>query len=78
MQTTGWKIAQRFRLVDQVSFDCPLPYLAVYAADSVEGKSAICRMNETLEKRQQSGAINRRTAGVFVFEVIGPEHNKES
>ena len=51
MQTTGWKIAQRFRLVDQMGFDCPLPYLVVYAADSVEGKSAICRMNETREKR---------------------------
>ena len=77
LQTTGWKTAQRYQLVEQAGEECPLPYLAVYEAESVEGKSAIARMNETRSQRQQSGALNRRTAGAWIFEAIGPEHTLE-
>ena len=73
----GWKTAQRYQLVEQAGQECPLPYLAVYEAESVEGKSAIARMNETRSQRQQSGSLNRRTAGAWIFEAIGPEHKKE-
>ena len=78
LETTGWKTAQRFQLVEQAGQECPLPYLAVYEAESVEGKSAIARINETRSQRQQSGSLNRRTAGAWIFEAIGPEHKKES
>jgi|TARA_B110000967_G_C18814425_1_gene525354 hypothetical protein len=77
LETTGWKTAQRYQLVEQAGQECPLPYLAVYEAESVEGKSAIARMNETRSQRQQSGSLNRRTAGAWIFEAIGPEHKKE-
>ena len=77
LQTTGWKTAQRYQLVEQAGQECPLPYLAVYEAESVEGKSAIDRMNETRWERQQSKALNRRTAGAWIFEAIGPEHKME-
>ncbi len=78
LQTTGWRTAQRYRLIDQAGQACPLPYLAVYEAESVEGKSAIKTMNETRSGRQQSDALDRRTAGAWVFEAIGPEHERES
>jgi hypothetical protein len=78
LQTTGWKTAQRYKLVEQAGQECPLPYLAVYEAESVEGKSAIATMDETRSQRQQSDALNRRTAGAWIFEAIGPEHEKES
>ena len=78
LETTGWKTAQRYQLVEQAGQECPLPYLAVYEAESVEGKSVIARMNETRSQRQQSGSLNRRTAGAWIFEAIGPEHKKES
>jgi hypothetical protein len=78
LQTTGWKTAQRYKLVEQAGQECPFPYLAVYEAESAEGKSAIATMNETRSQRQQSDAINRRTAAAWIFEAIGPEHEKES
>lgn len=78
LQTTGWKTAQRYKLVEQAGQKCPLPYLAVYEAESDEGKSAIATMDETRSQRQQSDALNRRTAGAWIFEAIGPEHEKES
>ncbi len=74
LQTTGWNLAQRFKLVDQVGKECPLPYLALYETEANPEKSAIEVMNETRSEREQSGSINKRTAGVWVFEEIGPPH----
>jgi hypothetical protein len=74
LATTGWNSAQRFKLVDQAGADCPLPFLAFYTTDSDPEKSAIEVMNETRTQRVQTDSLNRRTAGVWVFEEIGPEH----
>lgn len=74
LQTTGWKSAQRFKLVDQAGSECLLPYLALYVTEADEEKSAIEVMNETRKDRVQSDSLNRRTAGAWVFEEIGPEH----
>ena len=75
LETTGWRVAQRFRLVDQAGRACPLPYLAVYETEADPDSSAIEIMNETRKDRVQSDALNRRTAGAWVFEEIGPPHS---
>jgi hypothetical protein len=74
LETTGWKSAQRFKLVDQAGCECPLPYLALYETEAMEGKTAIEVMNESRKDRVQSGALNKKTAAAWVFEEIGPEH----
>jgi len=76
LETTGWKLAQRFKLVDGAGAECPLPYLALYETEGNPDKSPIEIMNETRSQRIQSDALNRRTAGAWVFEEIGPVHTK--
>ena len=75
LETTGWQSAQRFKLVDQAGRECPLPYLAVYEADAEDSSSILQTLNDTRSRRKQSDALNRRTAGAWVFEAIGPAHN---
>ena len=75
LQTTGWKIAQRFKLVEQTGAECPLQYLAVYETETVEGTTAIEIMNHSRKDRVQSKSLNKKTAGAWVFEEIGPEHS---
>lgn len=74
LETTGWKLAQRFKLVDQTGSESPQPYLAVYETEADPDKTAIEIMNETRKDRVQSDALNKRTAGVWVFEETGPVH----
>jgi hypothetical protein len=74
LETTGWKLAQRFKLVDQAGKECPQPYLAFYETEADPDKSAIEIMNETKKNRVQSDSLNKKTAGVWVFEEIGPTH----
>lgn len=76
LETTGWRLAQRFKLVDQAGTECPLPYLALYETEADPEKPAIQIMNATRKDRAQSDTINRRTAGAWVFEEIGPSHEK--
>lgn len=74
LETTGWRSAQRFKLVDQAGEPCPLPYLAVYEVDAEDSASVLKTLNETRPQRQQSDALNRRTGRAWVFEAIGPAH----
>ncbi len=74
LSSTELKSAQRYQLVDQVGEDCPLPYLALYEGDSSDTASFIENLNETRSQRQQSDSLNKRTARIWVFEAIGPEH----
>ena len=76
IKTAGWKSAQRFRLADQAGEACPLPYLAVYEAEADDAASILTGMNETRAQRQQSDALNRGTGRVWVFEEIGPKHER--
>jgi len=78
LDSTQWKSAQRFKLVDEVGQPCPLPYLALYetTASAAGESTAIEIMNQTRDQRQQSKSINKRTAAVWVFEETGPEHLK--
>ena len=74
IKTTGWTLAQRFKLVDEAGRTCPLPYLAYYETTSNDSATAIEVLNESRGKREQSDSLNRRTAGVWVFEATGKEH----
>jgi hypothetical protein len=72
--TTGWQTAQRFVLSDEAGAKCPLPYLALYEVEADDSSTIIPTMNATRAERQQSKALNRRTAGVWVFSASGPVH----
>ena len=72
--TTGWRRAQRFRLAREVGAPCPLPYLAAYEAEADTADEVLEQLNGSRDQRQQSPSIDRRTAGVWVYETIGPAH----
>lgn len=77
LATTGWTSAQRFKLVDQQGMPCPLPYLAIYELESDDSPAILARLNATRAQRPQSDALNKATAGVWVFAETGPLHEHE-
>lgn len=77
LATTGWTSAQRFKLVDQQGMPCPLPYLALYELESDDSSAILERLNATRAQRPQSDALNKATAGVWVFAESGPRHEHE-
>lgn len=68
--------AQRFKLSDEQGAKCPLPYLALYEVEADDPKDVLVNLNATRGERVQSDALNKRTAGVWVFSPIGPRHEK--
>ena len=76
LATTGWKNAQRFRLVDEQGRACPLPYLALYEVDVEDSEDVLKTLNATRKQREQSDSLNKHTAGVWVFAETGPLHEK--
>ena len=76
LKTTNLQSAQRFRLAGQAGEACPLPYLAVYETEAESAQAVLDDLNATRSQRQQSGALNKRTGRVWVFEEIGPKHAK--
>jgi hypothetical protein len=76
LATTGWNSAQRYRLAGQAGEGAPLPYLAVYEAEAESAEAVLQVLGETRAQRQQSDALNRRTGRVWVFEEIGPRHER--
>ena len=77
LATTGWTSGQRFELVDEAGQACPLPYLALYEAEADDPQAILKTLGETRSKREQSGALNKRTAGVWVFRATGPRHEAD-
>lgn len=78
LRTTGWTRGQRFKLTDQVGATCPLPYLALYEAWDEDAAGVLKTLSDTRDQRAQSSALNKRTAGVWVFDETGPEHVLEA
>ncbi len=79
LATAGWARAQRFKLGAQLGTQgCPLPYLATYEAQAESAEEVLEQMAATRHLRQQSAALNKRTARVWVFEATGPEHLRNS
>jgi len=74
LATTGWQSGQRFQLTDEIGAKCPLPFLAIYEAEADEPEQVLETLAATRPQRAQSGALNRRTAGAWVFSPTGPRH----
>ena len=77
LATTGWTSAQRFKLSAQQGMACPLPYLAFYEVEADDPNTILENLNATRGQRVQSDALNRKTAGAWVFSEIGPRHPAE-
>ena len=76
--TTGWLSAQRFKLTGQQGMACPLPYLAYYEVEADDPQEILRTLNDTRAQRVQSAALNKQTAGVWIFSETGPRHERES
>ena len=76
LATTDWTSAQRFKLTDQQGMKCPLPYLALYEVEADDAADVLKTLNATRSQRLQSDALNKRTAGVWVFSETGPKHER--
>ncbi len=74
LQSTGWKSAQRFKLTEQAGLPAPHRYLALYEVEAEPGESVLQKLNETRSQRQQSDALNRETAAVWIFAETGSLH----
>lgn len=77
LATTVMSSAQRFKLSDQQGLPCPLPYLALYEVEADDASTVLANLNATRAQRVQSDALNRKTAGAWVFSEIGPKHERE-
>ncbi|MCC6707529.1 MAG: hypothetical protein IT492_08205 [Gammaproteobacteria bacterium] len=77
LSTTIMTSAQRFKLTDQQGAKCPLPYLALYEVEADDPKEVLANLNATRSERVQSDALNKRTAGAWVFSEIGPRHERD-
>lgn len=77
LSTTDLLTAQRFRLAACAGEAPPLEYLALYDAEAESAEAVIGNLNETRSRRQQSDSLNYATGRVWVFEEIGPLHDKE-
>jgi hypothetical protein len=76
LATTGWDTAQRFILTDEAGQSCPQKYLALYEVEADSSNDIVKTLNETRPQRQQSDALNRRTAALWVFSETGPQHTR--
>ena len=77
LATTLMHSAQRFKLTDKQGLACPLPYLALYEVEADDPKEVLANLNDTRAQRVQSDALNRRTAGAWVFSELGPRHERD-
>lgn len=77
LATTDWTSAQRFKLTDQQGMKCPLPYLAIYEVEAEDASQVLPNLNATRGERVQSDALDKRSAGVWVFSEIGPRHARK-
>ena len=76
LQTTQFSSAQRFQLVGEAGEPCPLPYLAVYETEAENAEEVLKDLSARRSEREQSDSLNRRTGRVWVFEEIGPKHER--
>ena len=77
LATTGLLNAQRFRLVANAGETAPLPYLALYEAEADSPESVLEDLNARRKEREQSHTLNKRTGRIWVFEEIGPKHERK-
>jgi hypothetical protein len=76
LATTGWNTGQRFALTDEAGQKCPHKYLALYEVEADDAADIIKTLNATRPERQQSKALNKKTAALWVFSETGPLHTR--
>ena len=76
LATTEYRSAQRYRLTGEAGEECPLPYLAVYETEAENAAAVLADLSARRAERPQSDALNRRTGRVWVFEELGPRHER--
>jgi len=76
LASTGWQSAQRYQIKGQAGEPSPLPYLAAYEAEGEDAADVLKTLNDSRDQRQQSKSLNKRTGRVWVFEEIGPRHER--
>ena len=77
LETTSWLSAERYKLAAEVGEGAPLPYLAAYEAEGESAQAVLDDLSARRAERQQSGALNKRTGRVWVFEATGLLHQRE-
>ena len=76
LRTTGWQSGQRFKLAAEQGTTCPLPWLALYEVEADDAAGILDTLNATRGEREQSAALNKKTAGVWIFSETGPRHTR--
>lgn len=74
LATTGFTSAQRFALEAEAGPASPHRYLALYETEGDSAGEVIARLNARRAERQQSDAIDRRGAALWVFSPTGERH----
>ncbi len=74
LATTGFTSAQRFALEAGVGPASAHRYLALYETEGDSAEEVIARLNARRAERQQSDAIDRRGAALWVFSPTGERH----
>lgn len=74
LETTGWTAAQRYVLTDHKGGECPNRFMALYEVDTDQPSDIVRRLDETRRDRQQSAAIDRANAALWVFSPTGERH----
>ena len=72
--TTGFSSAQRFELEAAAGAASPHRYLALYETAGESPAEVLERLDRSRPRRQQSDAIDRAGAGVWVFRPLGDQH----
>ena len=74
LETAGWESGQRFQLTKEVGIKCPQQYLALYEVEADNADEVLQTLNDTRSQRQQSKALNKKTAALWIFSETGPKH----
>ncbi len=76
LRTTPYSSAQLFKLEAQKGAPAAHGYMAVYETEADSAEDAIAQMEANRDQREQSKAINRRDAAVWVFAPNGNVHTR--
>ncbi len=74
LATTPFRSAQLFKLEAQRGAEAAHDYLAMYETEADSAEEVIEQLEARRDEREQSKAINRRDAAMWVFSPNGERH----
>lgn len=74
LATTPFTSAQLFRLDEQRGAPSAHGFMALYEAEADSAEEVIAQLEARRDEREQSKAINRRDAALWVFSPNGDRH----